>query len=129
MASAGLPWVVPLLGATATAVVAAAAFDELPDDDEFRIESLRPSEPSRIAAENAAAAPAAAAWSDGRVSVAGFLSFEWAKQELHLGAMEYLSVAILALYLVVYIRGRRRNYEIAQEFIIGVHGLFCSRFL
>ena len=43
--------------------------------------------------------------------------------------MEYLSVAILALYLVVYIRGRRRNYEIAQEFIIGVHGLFCSRFL
>ena len=116
-----LAWAMPFLGATA--VVAAATFEGLPDDDEFRIDHLEPAEPSRLAAEDAAAAPAAAAWSDGKVSFMG------AKQELHLGTVEYLAVTIIALYLVVYIRGRRRNYEIAQGFIIGVHGLFCSRFL
>lgn len=124
----------PFLSATTTAAITAAAFEELPDDDEFRMDSLGSSEASRIAAEGAAAAataagPAAAAWSDGKVSIAGFLSFEWAKQEINLGAVEYFSLAIIALYLVVYIRGRRRNYEIAHGFIIGVHGLFCSRFL
>lgn len=134
MVSAGvLAWAMPFLGATTTAVVAAVVaaptFEGLPDDDEFRIDPLGPAEPSWIAAENAAAVPAAAAWSDGKVSFGGFLSLEWAKQELHLGTVEYLAVTIIALYLVVYIRGRRRNYEIAQGFIIGVHGLFCSRFL
>lgn len=54
---------------------------------------------------------------------------QWAKQELHLTVVEYLGFALLLGYIVVYIAGRRRNYHIAHGFIIGVHGLFCSRFL
>lgn len=54
---------------------------------------------------------------------------QWARQEMHLTAVEYFGLAMLVGYAVVYIVGRRRNYQIAQEFITSVHGLFCSRFL
>lgn len=55
---------------------------------------------------------------------------QWARQELHLTSVEYLGLAILIAYVVVYVMGRRRNYQIAQGFIVGrVHELFCSRFL
>lgn len=71
-----------------------------------------------------------AVWSDGQVSLAGLMSMQWARQELHLTSVEYLGLAILIAYVVVYMVGRRRNYQIAQGFIVGrVHELFCSRFL
>ena len=70
-----------------------------------------------------------AVWSDGKVSLAGLMSMQWARQEMHLTAVEYFGLAMLVGYAVVYIVGRRRNYQIAQEFITSVHGLFCSRFL
>jgi len=54
---------------------------------------------------------------------------QWARQEVHLTAVEYLGLALLVGYAVVYVAGRRRNYRIAQQFITSVHGLFCSRFL
>lgn len=73
--------------------------------------------------------PYPAVWSDGQVSLAGFMSMQWARQEVHLTAVEYLGLALLVGYAVVYIAGRRRNYRIAQHFIKSVHGLFCSRFL
>lgn len=57
------------------------------------------------------------------------MSMQWARQELHLTAVEYLGLAILIGYVVVYIAGRRRNYQIAHGFIAEVHELFCSRFL
>lgn len=53
---------------------------------------------------------------------------EWAKQELHLTAVEYFGFFVLFSYVVVYIVGRRRNYQIARGFIEEVHGLFCDRF-
>lgn len=57
------------------------------------------------------------------------MATEWAKQELHLTAVEYFGILVLFSYVVVYIVGRRRNYQIARGFIDGVHGLFRSRFL
>lgn len=69
------------------------------------------------------------AWGDGKVSLRGLWSFQWTQQDIALGTTEYLCVLIMVVYIGVYIRGRRRNYEIATTFIRGVHGLFCSRFL
>lgn len=119
-----------------TTVVAATAASgtpgELPIEDEFDTDPFFSSPPSRTAAEAAstpAAAASAAAWSEGKVSLAGLLSLQWARQDLRLGTLEYLSLAVIVLYVLVYIRGRRRNYQIAHGFIKGVHDLFCSRFL
>lgn len=68
-------------------------------------------------------------WGDEKVSLLGFLSLKWAEQDIELGTTEVFSVIVIVCYLLVYIRGRHRSYEIAESFIRRVHGLFCSRFL
>lgn len=68
-------------------------------------------------------------WGEGKVSLLGLWSLKWAKQELTFGATEFLALGVIALYIAVYIKGRRRNHHIARQFIHSVHGLFCSRFL
>ncbi|CAM9655963.1 unnamed protein product [Ectocarpus sp. 6 AP-2014] len=92
-------------------------------DDEFRTNPFF--SPETAGADH----PSTAVWSDGKVSLAGLFSMQWATHELHLTAVEYLGFALLLGYIAVYIAGRRRNYHIAHGFIMGVHGLFCSRFL
>lgn len=101
---------------------AAAASADLPTDDEFRIDSLSP-EGQEEMKEPEGVRP------DGKVTLAGLFSLQWAEQEVRLGAVEYLALGIIILYIAVYLRGRRRNYEIAHTFIKGIHGLFCNRFL
>lgn len=101
---------------------AAAPSADLPTDDEFRIDSLSPEAPEEMK-EPEEVQP------DGKVTLAGLFSLQWAEQELRLGVVEYLALGTIMLYLAVYLRGRRRNYEIAHTFIKGVHGLFCTRFL
>lgn len=123
----GLICVASLLGTTLVMTAATSGDLPLELDDEFRTDSIFSSPNSRTA--EPAPAPAAASWSEGKVSLASLLSFQWVRQEVHLGTVEYLALAVMALYVAVYIRGRRRNYEIAHGFIKGVHGLFCSRFL
>ncbi|CAM9393831.1 unnamed protein product [Scytosiphon promiscuus] len=98
---------------------------DLPFDDEFRTDRFFSSE----VGASARASDFTAVWSDGTVSIAGLRAMEWAKQELHLTAAEYFGFLVLLSYVVVYIVGRRRNYQIAKGFIDGVHGLFCSRFV
>lgn len=109
-----------LLRTVMSAAVAPSA--DLPTDDEFRIDSLSPEGPEEMK-EPEGVQP------DGKVTLAGLLSLQWAEQELRLGAVEYLALGTIILYIAVYFRGRRRNYEIAHTFTKGIHGLFCSRFL
>lgn len=75
------------------------------------------------------AGSAGATWADGKTSLRSLWSLHWDKQEVAIGAAEYLAIAIVVLYIAVYIWGRRRNYEIAHTFIRGVDELFRSRFL
>ena len=91
-------------------------------DDEFTIETLYPE------ARTSAKEPAGD-WSEDKGSLAGLLSLQWTRQGLRLGAVEYFALGTIVLFLAVYLRGRRRNYDIAHTFIRSVHSLFCARFL
>lgn len=110
-------------GTTNGGSTAAEGADISSIEDEFRTsDPVFSASPSKAEPE--------AVWSDGKVSLAGLLSFQWARQELDLlGPFEYLALGVMVLYLTVYIWGRRQNSKIANSFIKEVHGLFCSRFL
>lgn len=66
---------------------------------------------------------------EGKLSLLGLWSSQWARQKIALGTTEYFSIMVMVLYLIVYVKGRRRSYEIADSYMRRVHGLFCSRFL
>lgn len=100
---------------------------ETPEEDEFS-SPVRP-DPVSSAAGSSSSSSSSGVWADGKVSLRGLWSLQWAKQELTVGTTEILAVGVIALYIAVYIKGRRRNYKISTQFIRAVHGLFCSRFL
>lgn len=97
--------------------------DFYPEEDEFS----SPAKPDPFPA--AAGSGSGGVWADGKVSLRGLWSLQWAKQELTVGTTEILAIGIIALYIGVYIQGRRHNYKVSTQFIRAVHGLFCSRFL
>lgn len=113
-------------------IVTAASAQAEDQDDEFapRPDPIFSRSPEPVLAHNSNNNNNnAGAWSDGNVSLRGLLSFQWARQDIQLGNLEYLALCVMMAYATVFVLGRRKNHEIAHSFIKGVHGLFCSRFL
>lgn len=113
----------------ATIVIAASAQGG-EEEDEFapRPDPVFTRSPEPVLAHNSNNNNAGA-WSDGKLSLRDLLSFQWARQDIELGNLEYLALCVMIAYATAFVLGRRRNHEIANSFIKGVHGLFCNRFL